>query len=92
MAATTANSNDDDDIDDDDGEVRNMYMCVFAGAVPAAFLQIGLTQAAGCRKRHQRGSLSAHMARIPVTLDTQTHAHTRCTDKPLPLLLVQLAV
>lgn len=83
---------DGDDIDDEDGEVRNMHMCVsVAGAVPAALLPIGLTQVACCRKRHQRGSLSAHMARIPVTLDTPTHAHTLCTDKPLPLVLVQLA-
>lgn len=56
--------------DDEDAQLRNMYMCLFAGAVPAAVLPVGLTQAASYRKRHQRGSPSAHVARNPVTLDT----------------------
>lgn len=54
----------------------SVCVCLYPGAVPAALLPDWLTQTSASRKWHQRGPLSAHVARLSVMLDTRVHAHT----------------
>lgn len=50
--------------------------CRSAGAVSLALLPDWLTQTPASRKRHRWSSLSAHVARFSVILNTPTHKHT----------------